>query len=354
MNVIKKLFFLWLLALASTSPWAVTNADVFAYAAANYPSLFSGAPTSGQHQQYAYQYFPSSGNYLAVDTSGEIWMLGPSTQWAMTPVGSVSSFTNSIVAWEAALTPKLGVISYWGATALYDQLPAGTTAVVNPSSGIFTGQTFTVVPDASSYAAIVSAELAKNVSMLGYVPTGYFSHTCNIEGQCQTWDRITSQVQAYFQYMPGLSGIFFDEASPAVWSCGAFLAEYKQLRDIVHLYNPQAKIAFNAAVPDNCVVDGAVAGEIVVLFESDQATYFSQAANISASTTAALAKGVIPWHLVYSVSTATDLNAVITQAKSTHVSFLYATDIGGNWQAGQNTWGSLPVYWQQELALMGY
>lgn len=254
----------------------------------------------------------------------------------------------------AAPSPQAGVISYWGTSSLYAQLPAGAVAVVNPASGIFTGQTTTLVPDVASYAAIVAAATARNVSMLGYVPTGYFSHTCDIAGQCQTVARITAQVQAYFQTMPGLAGIFFDEASPAVWSCTAFVAEYQQLRNIVRSYSPTAKIAFNAAVPDNCVVDAALPGEMVVLFENSQAAYLSQTAAIQTSTAAALTKGEIPWHLVHSVSTATDLNIVITQAKATKAAMFYATDVGGNWQAGQNTWGSLPLYWAAELGLMGY
>jgi hypothetical protein len=188
--------------------------------------------------------------------------------------------------------------------------------------------------------------------MLAYIPTGYFSHTCNVEGQCQTWTRIEAQVQAYFQYMPQLAGVFFDEAAPSQWDCNAFAAEYKKLRDIVHKYNSQAKIAFNAGVPDNCVVNGAVEGEIVVLFESDQASFVSEAQNIKASTATALSKGIIPWNLVYSVKTVADLNSIFAVAKSNGVALFYATDIGGNWQAGENTWGSLPPYWTQEVNLM--
>jgi hypothetical protein len=250
-------------------------------------------------------------------------------------------------------SPSIGVISYWGSSAaLYEQLPSGSLAVINPQSGIFTGQTEQLVPDLSAYASIVATASARNVSMLGYVPTGYFAHDCNIGGQCQTWARIEAQIKAYFENMPGLSGIFFDEASPASWSCSAFTAEYKKLRDLVHLYNSNAKIAFNAAVPDTCVVSGAEAGEIVVLFESDQTAYLSQAQAVQTSTASALARGVIPWHLVHTVKTTSDLDTVIAQARTSSVALFYATDIGGNWQAGENTWGSLPAYWQQEMTAL--
>jgi len=261
-------------------------------------------------------------------------------------LGGKSASTTS----PTTASPSIGVISYWGtAAALYDQLPSGSLAVINPQSGIFTGQTEQLVPDVTTYAAIVATASARNVTMLGYVPTGYFAHGCNVAGQCQTWTRIEAQIKAYFENMPGLSGIFFDEASPASWSCTAFTAEYKKLRDLVHLYNSQAKIAFNAAVPDTCVVSGTETGEIAVLFESDQTAYLSQVQAIQTATTSALAKGVIPWHLVHSVKTTGDLSTIIAQARASNVVLFYATDIGGNWQAGENTWGSLPVYWQQEV-----
>lgn len=244
-------------------------------------------------------------------------------------------------------SPRIGAISYWALnTASYDQLPSGALGVVNPSNGIFSGQTTTLVTDAASYAAIVSSASSRGVNMLGYVPTGYFNHTCNISTQCQTLVRIEAQVQAYFQNMPGLGGIFFDEVSPAVWSCSGFAAEYQQLRAIVRRYSAQATIAFNAAVPETCVVDAASAGEIVVLFESSFASYQSNAAAIATATAAARVRGVASWLLVYG---AADLNAAYAQADAAHANWFYATDLSGG-----NLWNALPGYWVQELALLAY
>lgn len=244
-------------------------------------------------------------------------------------------------------SPRMGAISYWALNAAaYDQLPAGALAVVNPSNGIFSGQTTTLTTDVASYAAIVSSVAARNVSMLGYVPTGYFDHTCNVATQCQTLARIEAQVQAYFQNMPGLGGIFFDEVSVSPWNCAVFPAEYQRLRDIVHKYNAQAKIAFNTAVPETCVMDAANAGEIVVLFESTQSSYQSGASQVAAATAAARAKGVASWHLVFG---ATDLNSAYAQANAAHANWLYVTDVSGG-----NIWNSLPGFWAQELALTGY
>jgi hypothetical protein len=254
-----------------------------------------------------------------------------------------------------AQTTGIGVISYWGTDAsLYNQLPAGSVAVINPDSGIFVaaGQTTTLVPDLTSWRSIVDASASRGVKLLGYVPTGYFNHGCNAEGQCQTWARIEAQVAAYFAQLPSLTGIFFDEAAPSTWSCSAFVTEYQKLRTLVAKYRAGAQIAFNAGVPDNCVVSGALAGETVVLFESSSADYTAQASQIAAATAAARTKGVSTWHLVHSVATQSAMSGIVTQAKQMQVNLAYVTDIGGNWQAGENTWGSLPSYWASEVSLL--
>jgi len=258
-----------------------------------------------------------------------------------------------LVALVSADAMQIGVISYWGTnSALYAKLPAGSLALVNPDNGIFvsSGQTQKLVPDLSAYQSIVKQTSSRKISMLGYVPTGYFNHGCNADGKCQKWDRIEAQVKAYFANMPDLKGIFFDEAAPSNWNCGAFVGEYQKLRDIVKKYNAKALIAFNAGVPDNCAVSGAKSGEILVLFESDETAYFGTDA-IKESTATALRKGVVPWHLVHTVKTEAKLNAVFKQAQSTNVAYLYVTDIGGDWQHGEDTWGSLPSYWSKEVAL---
>jgi dihydrofolate reductase len=269
------------------------------------------------------------------------------------PATTDTSSSSKLQAFAAESTLKAGIISYWGETAsYYEQLPAGALALVNPDNGIFisAGQT-TRLPNLSGFQSIVSNASDRGVDMLGYVPTGYFKHNCNKIGVCQTWSRIDAQVKAYFLKFPTLKGIFFDEASPAVWNCAAFPAEYKRLRSIVAKYKAGAKIVFNAGVPDNCAVAGVNAGEIIVLFEDDLTNYQAQTENITVSTQTALAKGAIPWHLVHTVKSVDDMQKAAAQARAAGTTYFYSTDIGGNWQAGENTWGSLPKYWTEELKL---
>ncbi len=105
MNHLMKLTTLLLCALFSSAAFAITNAQVFAYAEANYSSLFKGTPAPGQinyqNKQFDYRFYPSSGNYLAVDTSNTIYILGPYTNNVLTSVGPVSAFAGLIADWEA-------------------------------------------------------------------------------------------------------------------------------------------------------------------------------------------------------------------------------------------------------------
>ena len=89
--------------VVGTGRTPVSNARLFAFAEASIPSLFSGASIAGQLQQYSYRYYPISGNYLAVDTSGMIFVLGPYSGNALLAVGTVESFRTAIVDWETAV-----------------------------------------------------------------------------------------------------------------------------------------------------------------------------------------------------------------------------------------------------------
>jgi endonuclease G len=90
-----------------TTAAPISDERVFAYAEANYPGIFAGTATEGQYQQYNYRYYPVSENYLAVDTSGVIFILGPYTGHVITAVGSVNDYASVITIWEATHILKL-------------------------------------------------------------------------------------------------------------------------------------------------------------------------------------------------------------------------------------------------------
>ena len=65
------------LVLAAAPAGSPSNSRVFAYAEANFPSIFTNEGTAGQYQHYLYRFYPASGNYLGIDPDGKIVILGP-------------------------------------------------------------------------------------------------------------------------------------------------------------------------------------------------------------------------------------------------------------------------------------
>ncbi len=93
--MLRKLFLVLILGINSTAALAISNAELFAYAQANYPSIFSGNASAGTYLQYTYQYYQGSGTYLAVDNNDKIFMKGPFTHDAISEVGALADYQNA-------------------------------------------------------------------------------------------------------------------------------------------------------------------------------------------------------------------------------------------------------------------
>ena len=266
-------------------------------------------------------------------------------------------FTSILIAALAAMfsttvhaTPRLAVVSYWGErTDNFNRIPDHTIALINPNSGILvTGDEAKVVDNLDVYGDVFRHAKKHDISLYGYVPTGYFRHDCNQIGKCQTWARVEAQVKTYFARMPDLKGIFFDETAPADYNCEAFGAEYEKLRTIVARYRPDTKIIFNVGMPDTCAVNAAKPGEMVVLFENDGGHYVNDYAKIEAATGLAANRGVKTWHIINNIPPG-QLDAVLRAADIYAPNYLYVIDVSGDWQAGFDTYGDLPAYWKAEV-----
>ncbi len=81
----------------------ISDSRVFDFAAGNYPDVFKGTPVAGEMEQYSYRFYPQSGNYLAVDNAGMLYILGPYTGNTLMQIGEVNSLRAAITAWEARL-----------------------------------------------------------------------------------------------------------------------------------------------------------------------------------------------------------------------------------------------------------
>ena len=83
----------------------VSNSRVFDFAAANFPDVFQGTPMAEEIGQYSYRFYPQSGNFLAVDNAGMLYIFGPYTGNTLLQIGEVNALREAITAWEARLPP---------------------------------------------------------------------------------------------------------------------------------------------------------------------------------------------------------------------------------------------------------
>lgn len=248
---------------------------------------------------------------------------------------------------------RIGIISYWDlSSAAWDHVPAGSMVLINPEDGILEAKSDKAVPDASEWVHLFECLKEKNVTVLGYVPTGYFDHvSCKNKPKpkCQTAARIRRQVETYYQLMPPLAGIFYDETSRENGKGNDYDKEYELLRSI----NAAGRITvFNVGTPSDKAVKATRAGEHLVLFESSSEEYDDkeQVKKIVALTCEARDKGIIVWHLIHSVPSAENMCSYVAKMGERGANSGYVTNIGGNWEKGENTWGSLPPYWEEEIA----
>ncbi|MBK6595398.1 MAG: hypothetical protein IPG23_23280 [Burkholderiales bacterium] len=78
---------------------------MFDFAAANFPDVFQGTPMAEEIGQYSYRFYPQSGNFLAVDNAGMLYIFGPYTGNTLLQIGEVNALREAITAWEARLPP---------------------------------------------------------------------------------------------------------------------------------------------------------------------------------------------------------------------------------------------------------
>lgn len=137
MQAVLKAFLALALAVLCVPALALTNGDLFTWASANYPGVFSGTPVGGRYEQYDYMYYPS-GNYLAVDDLDDVYVLGPVSGNNIMYVGNAATFAPTVLAWQAT-QPRTAyrgevLISAWnadGSVASIQDFVAFTRYVIN-------------------------------------------------------------------------------------------------------------------------------------------------------------------------------------------------------------------------------
>jgi Spherulation-specific family 4/Peptidase inhibitor family I36 len=257
--------------------------------------------------------------------------------------------------------PATGVISYWQPGA-YATLPANSVALINPANGIVGASPATI----DSYRQIVTSAKSRGVKLLVYVPAGYGLRDPNATNGAgskgQSLAGIKAQISAYVSAFgaANLYGVFFDEADYAYavgqTACGLAASEYPALSAYVRSLGLQTSAWNPGWVGSNfCYIEAAQRGDIVVDFERDLAAYQTDAflaADLSGGQSRANARGVKTWNLIHSAAGSAGLKTALDLLRTRKPDYAYVTDIGGNWQAGDNTWGSPPAYWDAEKACL--
>lgn len=258
---------------------------------------------------------------------------------------------------RAARMPAIGVISYWQPAA-FENLPANGIALINPQSGITGASPATV----ERFRPIVTAAKRRGVKLLVYVPTGYGLRdegaTNGAGSPGQSLEGIKAQIRAYVDAFgaANLYGVFFDEADNAYavgqTPCASAASDYPLLSAYVRGLGLQTSAWNPGWVGEGfCYVEAAQRGDLIVTFESDLAAYQTDPylpADLAEGQRRASARGVRTWNLIHSARGADGLKAALDLLRTRKPDLAYVTDIGGNWQAGENTWGSPPSYWDAE------
>jgi hypothetical protein len=251
--------------------------------------------------------------------------------------------------------PRMAIVSYWSSQSpFWDQVPANSIVIINPDSGILQppgGKTTTdpnkPVTDIADWIALfqrLRANKDLNLTILGYVPTGYFDHRSQNCGKCKTEARIKLQVATYYELMPQLDGIFYDEAAPDDGYPGqSYTAEYEMIRR-TNLANKLT--VFNPGTWSMDAVAATKAGEHLVTFESTADHYKDHSDEIKAASLKAREAKIIVWHLIYSAKSKDKLLAHVCEMKDRGADFGYIVSEDNN----KHTWDKPPKYWEREKA----
>ncbi|HXU64404.1 MAG TPA: spherulation-specific family 4 protein [Polyangia bacterium] len=201
------------------------------------------------------------------------------------------------------------------ATAALAHPKVQVVAIVNPSDG----------PGPSKdqdYVAGIASLLAANIKVIGYVATGYGSHSiASMEAQMDTWK----------SFYPNVQGIFFDEQSndPTLVSHYQTLSQYAKSKGLNYTVgNP------GTGVPTSYI--GAV--DTMLVYESDGLPSMSSLQAWSAYAPTNF--GIIP----YKVS-AIDATFIKQAKQYIHYVYLQKDDL-------PNPWDSLTPYFADLLAAL--
>ncbi len=161
-KIFHKLAALLLLVTLNVPAFAITNDQLFSWAAANYPQFFQGIPSSGQFELYDYRFYAATGNYLGVDALGNVSASGPAFGKTIRNLGTVQTYSDLVVAWAAkqAGATTTGTINISGSVTDKNGLPvAGVTVTLFHHND---GKTTTATTDVNGFYTFHGVDKTNN------------------------------------------------------------------------------------------------------------------------------------------------------------------------------------------------
>jgi hypothetical protein len=225
--------------------------------------------------------------------------------------------------------------SYWDELTAAAASGANVTAIMNPANG--PGAAFN-----SDYATAVNSFRAAGGKVLGYVYTCYGGTQC-FTGlpPTQTTAQVLAAAQQYADWY-GVDGIFLDEMSNRL----ADLPYYQTVAQGLRAAHAGWRIVGNPGTSAPAAYLNVA--DTLVTLETGTGSY------ATASTE--------PWmltsdparqaNLFYNIATADAMRALLAEAVSRNVGYVYFTDdryIVGD-PTADNPWDQLPSYWTAEVA----
>lgn len=145
MDIIRKATTFLALALLSSAVQAVSDDQLFDYAEAIAPDTFIGPTSAGRYlrgtQEYNYRFYQGSGNYLAIDPAGMIYVTGMMTDNKLVAVGPVTAFADFVTAWKSrAPNPAQEAAHDVGESAFGGLVPPVIGRIVSQTDSLTTYQ----------------------------------------------------------------------------------------------------------------------------------------------------------------------------------------------------------------------
>jgi hypothetical protein len=226
----------------------------------------------------------------------------------------------------------IAVVSYFDPGAAWIQVEHSTPqvglAILNPDSGPGAG------PD-PDFANQVRQTTASGIPMIGYVDTAY----AGTNDSSRTLAAVEQDILHYYQWYPGISGIFVDEVTT---DCAHMLSYYQPLYRFIKAKDGQANVVLDpGSTTAECYLQ--FAGDIIVEYEDTYAQYNEW--------TSAGWESKYPatrfWHIIYDTKQR-DVLPALQLAQSRHVGWIYITD-----NTLPDPFASLPTYWNYEVDVVG-